>query len=410
MPELITRDSLRMKAKEKIAKGNIVFGIDSLCFISAVALGSKFAEINNAAKFDIIKNAKRLNQNLLPDFDELKKYGSAFDVPRSCETLRIKMSVREMVAAGVFNPKASSNTLLPDWSTLWDAMRIDLSLRKAALPTIRQFFYNEIQMPNSDKVFKTNEFYPYFMEFLEYNGSGQAVAQGETKGGQTEDIEQIIYAAGFTFDLLAELFDKSFDFQKVNDAVTLAYNAKRDDLSMSPILAYAYSGVQQTDANTTSDAGRQELLYLTLEDGIDDLSDRNDPITDREIDPMGSIILAHPWDARHIARVVRGLPSVNERIYPGIAEISQVVAYDSEVMVGRSKTVTYTGVTKGTVYLVKPNRYMNIGIKRNLTLEVDMNPNVKTLSREERAWYFVEGQQYADGIANFIQEITLPTW
>jgi hypothetical protein len=52
---------------------------------------------------------------------------------------------------------------------------------------------------------------------------------------------------------------------------------------------------------------------------------------------------------------------------------------------------------------------MNIGIKRGLTLEVDSMPDVKTLAREQRSWYFVEGQQ-TTGIANFIQEVTLPTW
>jgi hypothetical protein len=34
---------------------------------------------------------------------------------------------------------------------------------------------------------------------------------------------------------------------------------------------------------------------------------------------------------------------------------------------------TYTGCTQGTCHLIVPkNRYMNIGIKRNLQAEVDM--------------------------------------
>lgn len=303
----------------------------------------------------------------------------------------------------------SSNTIPADWQTLWDALRIDISIAKAALGTVRENFYNVINMPNSDKVFKATEFYPYGVVFDENNGEGQAITQGESLGGQVETIEHLVYAAGFSWTLLAELFSGSIDMQKISDAVMLGYNAKQDDLALSPITAFSYSGAQRTAAAVLSGANRQELLYLTLENAIDDLADRVDPVTNRKISADGLCILAHPEDARHISRVISGLPSANERIYPAISEISKIVAYNGETIPLRAKTVTYSGVTKGKCYLVKPNRYMNIGIKRGLTLEVDRTPDIKTLSREERAWYFVEGQQ-TTGIASFVQEITLPTW
>lgn len=401
--KIITRDSLRDDARTKM-RGGYIPTRDEM--INLVTPSMKIVA-DNAAKFDAAIRAEMVSNAIMSKVELLKTYGSAFDIPQPCASRDNKMmSVREMVHSGVF---MSSNTVPSDWQTLWDALRIDISIAKAAMGTVRENIYNIIQMPNSDKVFKATEFYPYGIVFDENNGEGQAVTQGESRGGQVESIENIVYAAGFTWTLLAELFSGSIDMQKISDAVLLGYNAKQDDLALSPIIAFSYSGTQQTAAATLSGAARQELLYLTLENAIDDLADREDPVTKSDIVASDLVILADPEDARHIGRVINGLPSVNQRSYPSISEISQVIGYDGETIDLRAKSVVYSGVTRGKCYLIKRNRYMNIGIKRGLTLEVDRTPDVKTLSREERAWYFVEGQQ-TTGIASFVQEITLPTW
>lgn len=407
--KIITRDSLRDEAREKVRNG-IIPNRDQM--INLVTPSMKIGS-DNESKFNAANRAEMVSNAILTKLEMVKQCGSAFDIPQKCHTLstggkNVAMSVREMIKRGVF---MSSNTLPADWQTLWDALRIDISIAKAAQGTVRENFYNIINMPNSDKVFKATEFYPYGVVFDVNNGEGQAVTQGESLGGQVKTIEHIVYAAGFTWTLLAELFNGSIDPQKISDAVIVGYNAKQDDLSLTPITGFTYSGVlgSQTAAAVLSGAGRQELLYLTLENAVDDLAARLDPVTKRQIMADGLCILAHPEDARHISRVVTGLPSTNEKKYGSISEISKIVGYDGETIPLRSKTVTYPGVTAGKCYLVKPNRYMNIGIKRGLTLEVDRTPDVKTLSREERAWYFVEGQQ-TTGIASFVQEITLPTW
>lgn len=404
---IITKDLLMQNAQEKIKKGIIPNRSEMVNLV----VPSMQLSASNSDKFDIAERSEMISNAVLTRIEDIKSYGSAFDLPQPCMTLsesskkNVTMSVREMINKGVF---MSSNSLPADWQTLWDALRIDISIRKAALGTVRENFYNVISMPNSDKVFKATEFYPYGVVFEENNGEGQAITQGETRGGQVESIEHIIYAAGFTWTLLAELFQGSVDPQKISDSVMIGYNSKQDDLSISPIVAYSYSGAQQTSASTVGTL-RQELLYTTLENAIDDLADREDPITGRNIMADDLRVLAHPEDARHIQRVATGLPSTNERVYPALTEITGIVAYDGESIPLRAKTVSYSGVTKGKCYLIKRNRYMNIGIKRSLTLEVDQQPDVKTLAREERAWYFVEGQQ-TTGIESFIQEITLPTW
>lgn len=410
--KFVTKDSLKAQADEKIRKGFLPKNSDLINIVEPKLL----SDMNQDDMFKAIMSAEQIGTDRLKMSEKIEKYGGALFVPKLCHILTdeknkdVFMSAYDMIKAGVYKrPVASSNSLPADWQTLWDALRIDISIRKSAQETIRQQFYNILNIPNSSRVYNSTELYPWSVVFEENNGEGQSVNQGETRGGQTEALTHLIYAAGFTWTLLAELFDQSLDMQKLSDAVLIGANGLKDDIGISPITAFGYAGVQQTAAAVLAGANRQELLYLTLEDGIDDLGDREDPVTDRDIDASDLRILAHPFDARHIARVSSGLPSTNERVYNQISEMTAVVGYDGETIRGRVKDTVYGGVTKGTSYLVKRNRYMNIGVKRGLTFEADLTPDVTTLAREKRSWYFVESIQ-THGIQFFIQEITLPAW
>lgn len=352
------------------------------------------------------------------DYSKSALYGGAIHVPQAWADGRTE-SAYERVASGRFGagvPKGATtgNTLLPDWAQLWDAMRMDITQRKNALPTVRQLFYAVTNRPDADRTNSIVEFMPYGIVFKEHNGAGQPVNQGDKGEGLKGTFNVNIYAAGFRWDLLAAMFDKSLDMTALNDAVATGYNAKLDDLAMSPILADVYGTVgtaKWTAAASTSGAGRQELLYDTIENAIDGLGARKDPITKRLIDPRGSYLLCSGRVAGHAARVINGLPenTGNKRL-GAIAEIAGIVAYDGDVIDMRDESVTYSGVGDTYAYLVKPNRYMNIIVKQGLTTEVDMQPDVSTLAQEEYAYYFAEGMYNAEGISGFIQKMTLPAW
>lgn len=409
---LISRNSLRAEALARIQKGDAP-GMQLVDF-SRPVLGSGFANMSNGVRLDAIEKMTArdmIKSNVQPRFSYTGKYGGGFHIPMKWSD-GSTMSVYDRIAAGKIT--MSANTLPVDWTNLWDAIRIDVSIRKAGLPTIRQNIYNITRNPNFTRTINPTEITPFGVVFEENNGHGQAIPQGETTGGGFDSITMAIYAAGFTWDLIAELFDLTITPERIADAVSVGENALKDDLAISPILNFSYAGVQQTAAATLSGANRQELLYLTLEDALDDLGDRDNPVTDRALNVMDVVVLAHPFDARHIARVAAGLPSTNERVYSAISEIRQVIAYDTEVIKQRAKTTTYAGVTKGTAYMIIPasaieQGYMEIAIKRDLVVEIDSQPDVKTLTREQRAWWFAEAI-WTEGIQYFIQEITLPTW
>jgi len=386
--------------------------------LADTVMGGKYAGMNQGARYDAVFKARP--RKLGPsgaDYSALARYGGAIHVPRKWADGSTS-SPFERVASGSFIKDAkgalTGNTLLPDWAELWDAMRMDITVRKNALPTVRQFFYNVYNRPDADRTNSLVEMLPYGIVFAENNGSGQPVPQGDKGEGQKGTVDISIYAAGFMWSLLAEMFDKSLDMTMLNDAVAIGYNAKRDDLAMSPILADIYSTAgtaKHTAAVSTSGLGREELLYKTLSNALDGLAKRKDPVTGRYIDVMGSVLLCSSNVARHAQQVVNGLPQ-NSGNTPlrSLSEISSIVAYDGETIINRDGTTTYAGVGDTYAYLVKPNRYMDIIVKQGLTTEIDMNPDVKTLAREERAYYFAEGVYNAEGLANFVQKITLPTW
>jgi len=411
---VISRKSLQAEAQAKIDIGKAP-GVKLVDFASPV-LSGRFDKMSQEQKFDAVKgmNARNiLPSSIDPVFQATGKYGGGFHVPMKWAGDDVEMSVYERILSRKF--QMSANTLPEDWTNLWDAIRIDVSIRKAGLPVIRQFIYNVTTNPNFTRQLNPTEITPIGIVFEENTGQGQAVNQGETTGGGFDTFTILIYAAGFTWDLLGELFDLTITPERIADAVSVGENALKDNIAIAPILAFGYSGTQQTAANALSGANRQELLYLTLEDGLDDLGDRNHPLTDRPLDVMDVVILAHPFDARHIARVASGLPSTNERVYSAISEITRVIAYDDEIIRQRSKVTTYSGVTKGTAYMIIPasaapaNAYMEIAVKRDLVIEIDTQPDVATLTREQRAYWFAEGI-WTEGIQYFIQELTLPSW
>lgn len=409
---LISRKSQRAEVKALIESGNAP--AMQLVDFSRPTIGGSLAKMKEPDMFDAIAKLgarDMVASNVQPMFKVSGKYGGGFHIPMKWGDESV-MSVYDRIRDGKFT--MASNTLPVDWANLWDALRIDVSVRKAALGTIRQFIYNITVNPNFTRTVNPTEISPFGIVFEENNGHGQSIPQGETLGGGFDAITILIYAAGFTWDLIAELFDLTITPERISDAVMVGEDALKDDIAISPILNFSYAGVQQTAAATLSGANRQELLYLTLEDALDDLGDRDNPVTGRGLNVNDVVVLAHPFDARHIARVSAGLPSTNERVYGAISEISQVIAYDDEVIVQRAKTTTYSGVTKGTAYMIIPassigQTYMEIAVKRDLVIEIDERPDVKTLSREERAYWFAEGI-WTEGIQYFIQEITLPTW
>ena len=402
--ELITKASLREKNIEALRSGKVF--IDNPASVVKDNMGSRFRDMEESAKYNLLESAEKISNIHSVSFSG--KYPSGFDVPLGKE----KLSVNDRMRAGRFDPNASSNTLMPEWELFWRAYEISLTQGVHEYPYFGNFIFNENINLDATKIIDIKEMIDPVVIFEENNLEGQAVRQGELMGGSTDNVEHFAYTAGFAFTLLAKWYDKRLDMSKVSRAVTRGHGALRNDLALSPIINFSYSVDQQTAADTTSGAGRQELLYLTIENGIDDLEQRTDPSTQRKVSVDNLLILTNEVDARHISRVLTGFPDVtlDTKRYPAITNIRRIIGYDGETLTLNNYTVSYDGVPDKIAYLLKPlHPYMQLSVKRGLTAFVDPNPNVKTLTQEERAWAFAQGIWY-NGIQYIVQEITLPAW
>lgn len=399
--DVITKESLETSFKEKMDNGIKVYpkhavDVVETSFGSSIPKSGEILDNGMLARLNSLKSLSRGGRISLSG-----KYDNGLDF-----VFGNRGSINERIAKGAFS---GGNTLNDNWTDLFDAIRLDLTIRKEAKQTIRQFIYDEIFMPNATKDVRPSELYPYGVVFEENNGEGQAVRQGANLGGKYDTVPMKLYAAGFTWTLLAELFDGSYDLSRLTDGVAVGYSAKKDDLAIKPILDATYTGDAATAASTVG-SNRQEKLMNTLMDALDDIGKRVDPTTKRKISPTELVILGTETDIRHIQHVMTGLGNSTPEKYTALKGIKKLVAYDGEVINMPNETVTYGGCTEGVVHIIKPNRYFKIPIKRNLTMEIDKTPDVNTLAREQRAWYFSESIFNDVGIANFVQKVTLSAW
>lgn len=368
------------------------------------------------------------DSELINSLNEVQLYGGA-NITRMANFLDIRMqgfggrTPRQAFADGTLDQlvedakmrsgrtaQMDGNSLLENWSTLVDAARIQLTINKALNPTVREFIYSVLDRPNASAIENVNEFFEDAVIFEENDGTGEQVEMGEMRGGQIDTVSQRIFAAGMTYDLNKYLFDTTLDMNKVNRAVALGEAAKKDDTSLAPIINFTYSGGQQTAADTTG-ATPEEKRYLTLKNALTDITKRRDPVTQDRIIPSGCVLLCHPLDAIDVMEVVGGFPNVsqNVKVRQPLSQISRVIGYEGARIPTRSQGVkTYTDLTQYTAYLIVPNRRMFVSRKRPLQLNIDANPEVLRLAREQMAWWYCEGV-YNDGIGYYIQEVTLPS-
>jgi hypothetical protein len=402
--------TLAEEAREKRDSGKM--RLKPVVFSNPVLSGT-FDNMSSQQKFDAIAGmtASSLTpSNLATSLKITEQFDSGFEVPMMWSDKK-KGTVSEKLTAGTF---MSSNTLPADWQNLWDAIRIDVTVKKAAMPTIRQFIYNIKTNPNYTRTLKPTELGRASIYFEKNNGHGQAVPQGEILGGGYETFDIEIYGAGFTWDLLGELFGMAITPDEMTNALIMGENALKDDLAISPIINFSYVAAALTAASTEGTA-RQEKLWNTLVDGRDDMRVRNHPATGRPLDTSNLIILASAFDAENILDVSKGLPSVQDKTINSLSWLKQVIAYEGETIELRDRTIEYDGVAVGTCFMLIPasqlpaSGYMEIAVKRDLVVETDLKPNVNNLSREQKAWWFAEGIWYK-GIQYFVQKITLPAW
>jgi hypothetical protein len=334
---------------------------------------------------------------------------------------------------------AKRNALLPamkrmnaaqfpsDYYDYVNLLRLYITRRRADFADLSSRFAQESVNPNASKSVLFDEFKPYMGAFEEVQGRGDAVPMIEHTSGREGSAVVKLYALGDSRTLEDELFNLDiYELQKVLDAFTRAYIAKRNDLSVGRLVAYTTATAWQTDQQQAADsasATAELKLYVTLNNAIEKLRGLKDPLTGQYIDASRMVLVTSYVDERRINRVINGqlenTKGTSLNLTP-LSEIMELWPYQGDVIAVGTRTNTYAGVSQNKAYLIVPGAYNApnyILTKRAMTYEVGRG-DILTLARDERVAYFAQAEYnkeffgHSGGEAagtGYAVEVTLPS-
>lgn len=287
---------------------------------------------------------------------------------------------------------------------------LDLEMGFADIPLLYKPIYETLTNRDFPEVFEAKWLQYGKVVFLQHV-EGQEVKFGvlESEEGNVAYIRT--YSAGFEYTEDMIEYNMGWSMQLLNTAMGRAYNALLNHIYLYPIISYSYTSSNQTPANTMFDAPayddidaytrhilniRQTLIDAKASTLVKDSYGKN---------RAGSnIILCSATDEQYIVEALNGF-QVRGTVYQPLTGISQIIVYDGWSETIRGETTSYTGVTAGTVYLIKPKTYMKELIKHSLIVDSG-NQDLSRLIEEQIVGRARLGV-YA-GIANSVEEVTLP--
>ena len=283
---------------------------------------------------------------------------------------------------------------------LLEKVRIDIQTGLAEVPLLYQPLYERVNGPfpggsvqiNGDVLFDAN------VVFMQKFEAGEVIFGTLARQGAPTFVPIQTYAAGFewTEDMLE--YDRSYEIGMNARAFGRANNYLLNHLHFSPILAYSYTGSNQTAA-AAGQGGLQANTLVTFQNAY-----RTGALA--TVQRIPTWILANEADRFQIedallTPVLDGNGNPLRRV-----PVEGIIYYNGATVTNGLKNYTYPGVTAGTCYFITPRVRMKELVHHDL--RVDVGP--ADISR------LVEGQQVARmrrgsylDIANSVQQITLPT-
>lgn len=212
------------------------------------------------------------------------------------------------------------------------------------------------------------------------------------------------YAAGLEYSKDLRIYNELWNVAIVERQGGIAHNALLNNIHFSPILAYAYGAANQTAASAVGSTLEEKYLR-TIEDAI--TAAKADTTNPRR-GPYDLLIASG-----NMFMVERALRRVAQQGFDkqssAISMIQNVIVYDGWTGQRGKKSVTYSGVTTGTAYLVSKMRKaedFRSFVKQSLQMVMG-NPDVSRFIEEQVIWDLYLGA-YANPL-RAVEEITWPT-
>ena len=292
-----------------------------------------------------------------------------------------------------------------DYYDLIEKISIDLTRRRMAYVDLTTLISQEVVRFDFSNSVNLKEFLGFTGAFLENNLAGDRVPFLEQKTGSVGSVEMVGYALGHVRSLEDVLYNLDiYTIQKVNEAFTRAFIAKRNHLSIGALpaktTATGWDAGQQVAADTTSGASKEELMYNTINSALVKLGGLYDFQAKQEIDMSDVVIVTgRNVDARAVNRAIRGQLNNSKSITSNREplEVGEVYMYKGDSFKVGKETVSYPGVAASKAYMFVPARagapHYTL-VKRPPTM-VMSGGDALTLSQDKEAQYWIQNN-YTD--------------
>jgi hypothetical protein len=284
---------------------------------------------------------------------------------------------------------------------LVEKVRIDIELGLADVPLLYQPLYDRIDgpFPGGAVQIGGDVLFDAHVVFLQHFEGEEIVFGTLAKQGAPTFVPIATYAAGFewTEDILE--YDRSYEIGMNAKAFGRSYNYLLNHNHFSPILAYTYTGANQTAADATASETLQAHTLRTFQAAY-----RKGAMATTQRVP--SWILANEADRFTIEdALLSPVLDANGNQLRRVP-VEGIIYYQGATVTNGVTSYVYPGVTAGKCYFIMPKMRMKELVHHDL--RVDVGPGDITR--------LIEGQQVARtrrglylDIANSVEEVTLPT-
>lgn len=229
-----------------------------------------------------------------------------------------------------------------------------------------------------------------------------------TVGQGNKSVEIKHYGVGLEYSEDLFIYNELFRLANLERNFGVAHNALLNHIHMNPILSYSYGSANQTDGTSLTsfrtDAKMPEKYLRTIEQAI--INGSTDTSNPRR-GPYALLV-----STADIFTVERALNRVGQEGFDSqssaLGRVQSVIAYDGWTGTRGKKSVTYSGVSSGTAYLIDlSNRTMDYQSYVKTPLRMQMgNEDISRFIMAQTVWDTRFGA-FADPVRS-VEEITWP--
>jgi hypothetical protein len=333
------------------------------------------------------------------------------DVPSSAKK-PIRRFKKNVNLAEQFSFKAQGNQTVAEFigtgnfgDAWFERQRFEVAQGRREVPLLIDRIYNVVRDPSLPKLIDTYRLKEGGIVFEEVKEGG------EVKFSTIESASEVVrikhHGAGVEYTKDLFVFNELFTIARLERAAGRAFNALLNNIGISPILTYSYGADNITDAaDLTFDAAEKTVIkwVRTLEAAITNAQeDESNPR------PGPYKLLVAPGDRFMVERVLNRVPQTgSDEQSSAINDIEEVIVYRGWQGNRGKKRTTYSGVTRGTSYLIslaQQEEDFQFYIKQDLEATMG-NPDVSRFILEQTVWDTYLGAYAAPNQA--VQKIVWP--